>query len=187
MLQCCWLIQAGVLCYISPVLSSECLASSISPFLYIFYIFLYIFISPMPSPHPCHDFVVLQPRLSVQPSARQEQNTISVIPARCLALEQHKCGFSSGSFAESSHSHLSSAGFGASLSFQGGFAGLSSFTTTPGQGVRSSLRPPEMFLVARWAPPPSSVMDKLIFPSAGGQVLTVPAVQGCSQSCWLRG
>lgn len=101
MLQCCWLIQAGVLCYISPVLSSECLASSISPFLYIFYIFLYIFISPMPSPHPCHDFVVLQPRLSVQPSARQEQNTISVIPARCLALEQHKCGFSSGSFADS--------------------------------------------------------------------------------------
>lgn len=37
---------------------------------------------------------------------------------------------------------------------------------------------------ARWVPPPSSVMNKLIFPSAGGQVLTVTAVQGCS--LWNR-
>lgn len=35
-------------------------------------------------------------------------------------------------------------------------------------------------VLGRWVPPSSSVMDKVIFPSAGGQVLTVTAFMGCS-------
>lgn len=77
LLQCRWFMQAGVLCYSSPVLSSECLAPSISPF----YIFLYHQCLPL---IPCRDFV-LQAPLSVQSSARREENTSSATPAVCLA------------------------------------------------------------------------------------------------------